>query len=238
MNRRTLAGVASALVLLASASLASAQSVDELVAKNILAKGGLEKLQSVQTVKQTSRLTMQGSEATVTVYGKRPNLVRQEIKLGDKTIVHAFDGTTPWIVNPLTGATTPVVVTGPQADVTRELSNFDSPLMDYKTRGYKVDLVGQETLGARKVFHLKMVDKRNQTQHLYLDAETGLETKIVFDTESGPMAQELSDYRDVEGIKVPFVVKTSMNGIGQSEIKIDKVEFNVKIDDALFKMTR
>jgi outer membrane lipoprotein-sorting protein len=238
MNRRTLAGFASALVLLAGASGVSAQTVDELVAKNIIAKGGLEKLQAVQTVKQTSRLTMQGSVATVTVYGKRPNLVRQEIKLGDKTIIHAFDGTTPWIINPLTGASTPMIVTGPQADVTRELSNFDSPLMYYKTRGYRVDLVGLETLGDRKVHHLKMVDKRNQTQHLYLDAETGLEAKLVVDTESGPMAQEMSDYRDVEGIKVPFLVKTSMNGVAQSEIRLDKVEFNVKIDDALFKIAR
>jgi hypothetical protein len=48
----------------------------------------------------------------------------------------------------------------------------------------------------------------------------------------------MSDYRDVEGIKIPFSIRTLANGIQQGQIVVDKVEFNVKIDDAIFRMPK
>ena len=160
-------GVAATVaVLMIAASPVSAQTVDELVAKNIQAKGGLEKLHAVQTVKQTSTLTMQGMTASIIVYGKRPNLLRQEIKLGDQTIVNAFDGTTPWMINPLAGTDRPVVITGPQADMIRDQSSFDGPLVDYKDKGSTVELVGHETIDGRAYDHLKITDKDVETYYL------------------------------------------------------------------------
>jgi hypothetical protein len=50
--------------------------------------------------------------------------------------------------------------------------------------------------------------------------------------------QELSDYRDQDGIKVPFLVRTLMNGVLQSELKVQTVEFNVTLDDALFRVPK
>ena len=48
--------------------------------------------------------------------------------------------------------------------------------------------------------------------------------------------QTLSDFRDVEGIKVPFLIQAMVNGVEQSRITVEKVELNVKFDDALFQM--
>ena len=67
-----------ALSLLAVAAAAHAQTVDEIVAKNLQAKGGAEKWQSVKTVKMTGKIAAQGQEMPLTVYAKRPNLNRQE----------------------------------------------------------------------------------------------------------------------------------------------------------------
>ncbi len=213
------------------------QTVDELVEKNLAAKGGLARLRAVQTVRQTSRMSMQGVEAEVTVLGKRPNLMRQQILVQGQTIVMAYDGAVPWMVNPLQGSSNPIILTGPQAEMVREQTAFDGPLADYKERGTKVELVGAETLDSAKVFHLKLTSKTGQVQHCYLDASTYLEIKLVSDG-VGRMEQELSDYRDVEGIKVPFRVRMIQNGVLQSEIKVDKVEFNVKADDTLFRIPK
>lgn len=240
MKLRWLSGVWVLITLLSLASMAAAQTVDELIAKNLEAKGGVEKLHAVQTVKQTSSLNMQGTEGLITVYGKRPNLLRQEVNIGGRTVINGFDGVTPWIVNPLVrGGDRPIAVTGPQAQLIREQSNFDgSPLLNYKALGYRVELMGEETINERKVYHLRLLDKTMHVQHCYLDAETALEAKLVSDNETGSLSQEFSDYRIVEGIKVPFMIRTFFNGVAQSTITVTKVEFNVAIDDSVFKMPK
>ncbi len=237
MKRASVVAVLALFVVGAGRS-AVAQTVDELIARNLEAKGGLAKMRSIQTVKQTRRFNLQGMEAPVVMYSKRPNLVRQEISTAGRLVVMAFDGTTPWIVNPLTGSSAAIAVLGPQADAIRQESDFDGPLVDYRSKGTTIDLVGTETAGKSKVYHLKMTSKSGVVQHYYLDAETYLEVRLVTETDTGNIEQELSDYRDVDGLKIPFRIRTLANGVVQSETRVDAVEFNVKIDDAIFRMPR
>ena len=230
-------GVAVAMVV-AGATAASAQNVDELVAKNIDAKGGLARLRAVQTVKQASKMTMQGMQAILTVYAKRPSLLRQEVTIDDQLVVSAFDGVTPWMVNPLVGSQKPMIISGPQADMIREQSSFDGPLVDYKAKGYTVELVGRETVDQVEAFHLRLKAPSGLVMHLYLDAKTGLDLKLGSETEAGRMEQVFSDYRNVQGIKIPFTIRTLINGVPQSEVTVESVEFNVTIDDAIFRMPK
>lgn len=226
------------VVTMAGVTAAAGQTVDELVARNVAAKGGLAKLRSVQTVKQTSRLTAQGMQALMMVYGKRPNLLRQELTMGGQLIINAYDGVTPWMVNPLVGSPNPIVISGPQADMIREQSAFDGPLVEYGAKGYKVASLGKETVDKTEAYHLQVTTPSGQVMHLYLDAETGLDLKLVTESGSLKLQQEFLDYRDVDGIKMPFTIRTSVNGVPQSEIKVESVEFNVPIDDAIFRMPK
>jgi len=245
MNRRVLSVVACATAVLAGAHLAAqnaaqnaAPNVDDLVARNVQAKGGAEKLQAIQSLKQTAHVTFQGITGTITVYGKRPNLLRQEIVMSGQKIVNAFDGTTAWSVNPMLGSPEPKAITGPQADDIKVQADFDSPLVNYKAKDYELEFVGLETLGTRKVNHLRLTSKERRVQQIYLDAETNLEIKIVGDTQMGPLENELSDYRVIQGLKMPFMMKTVSGGMVLSQIAVDSVELNPKIDDAMFKMPK
>jgi outer membrane lipoprotein-sorting protein len=225
------------LVLAPWTSAQGTPSVDEIVARNLQAKGGLEKLRAVQSIKQTSHLSVQGMDATLTIYGKRPNLLRQEISIAGQLIINAFDGTTAWLVNPLAGSSDPIVVTGPEAEAVKEQSDFESPLVDYKARGYTVEFVGSEMTNGKTVNHLKVM-RNQQVQHAYLDATTGLEVRVVSETPAGQLEQELSDYRDVDGIKIPFSIRNLSNGNLVGQITVDTVELNVKVDDAFFKLPK
>ena len=227
-----------AVCALAVSGVAAQQSVDELIARNLEAKGGLAKLSAVQSMKQVSQFSMSGMAATMTVYSKRPNRVRQEVKIGAQTVISAFDGVTTWVVNPMIGSERPIAVTGPQADMLREQGDFDGPLVDYKTKGYTVELVGATTLGERKVNHLKLVSPSRQIVHLYLDASTNLEAKRATEVESLKLEQELGDYRPVDGVMIPFHIRLLVNGVPQSEMKVESVQFNVAMDDAIFRMPK
>src|SRR5262245_32073768 len=187
MTRKLLAVGIAGFVALAAARLAAQQaapqtaqaSVDDIVARNIAAKGGLAKMKSILTLKQTSHMSMQGMEATLTILAKRPNLIRQEIQLRGQTVVMAFDGAAAWTLNPFNGSSGAVMLTGPQADMVKDQSSFDGPLSDYKEKGSKLELVGPETVGTTKMLHLKLTAKTGAVQHVYLDAATYLEAKIV-----------------------------------------------------------
>lgn len=232
------------LIVLSAAAVAGAQTVDEIVAKNLQAKGGAEKWKSVNSVKMTGRITLQGTELPLTVYAKRPNLNRQEIMLQDKRVVQAFDGTSAWVINPMMGGEEARELPKPAAETMRHSADFDGALIDYKQKGHTVELVGREKMDGKEVYHLKVTMKGGDVQqHYYIDAASGIELKTSTDVDLGtgqkqPLVTEMSDYKQVDGIMIPHTVKQLLDGKPVVQMTIEKVEFNAPIDDGLFRMPK
>ncbi len=212
-------------------------SADEVIEKNLNARGGLEKLKAVSAIKQTATMSMQGRDAAMTIYSKRPNLLRQEVYVGGQLVVNGFDGATPWILNPNVSAR-PIIITGPQAVQIREQTTFDGPLVDYKSLGTAVAVEGFEMMGETRVIHLRLTSAAGRRSDLYLDATTFLDARLSTPMGQMRLDQELSDYRDVDGIKAPFLIRTLTNGVLQSELKVQAVDFHATVADALFKVPK
>jgi hypothetical protein len=178
-------------------------------------------------------------EMPMTAYVKRPNRLRQEIRMGDKLIINGFDGETAWILNPLIGEPArAVVLGGPQAEQIRADSNFDGPLVDYKAQGYTVALDEPQLEGGKALVHLRVTSSKGQIRHLYLDPGTWLEVKYVSEMGTTRVEQQFGNYRTVDGVTSPFLIRQVVNGVTQSEIRVEKIEFNTPIDDALFRMPK
>lgn len=228
---------------LATAAAAHAQTADEIVAKNLAAKGGLEKWKAVTSLKMTGTMAIQGKELPLTIYSKRPNLMRHEMSLQEFRVVQAFDGTTAWAVNPMMGAATPQKLPAEAADMIRTSAEFDGALVDYKAKGYTAEVVGSEALGGTPVHHLKLTMKSGQVQHYYLDAKTGLEVRVTQEVDMGAgkkqvLATEMSNYRPVSGLMMPHSVKQLLDGQVIGEMTIAKVELNTVTDDSIFQMPK
>ena len=158
-------------------------TVDDIVAKNLAAKGGVEKLRAVTSVKMTGRIKGPGGEMPVVSYAKRPNMRRRENMNDGQTFILAFDGKTVWAVNPLMSSR-PREITGPQADMTRQdADDFDSVLLDYKAKGRAVELVGTEAVQGITMHRLRVTTKTGAIQEIYINAETMLESKMVMQIE-------------------------------------------------------
>lgn len=215
-----------------------AQTADEIVANNLKAKGGVERLKAISSVKMTGTLSAQGKELPMTVYSKRPNMLRQDITTPAGNVVQAFDGVTPWVIPP--GADVAREVTGPQAEGAKKNADFDSPLLDYAAKGHKVELVGKEKVGTADVYHLKLVKKDGAIEHYYIDVTSGLEVKRAAEVDAGGVTQtlesELSNYKSVDGMMIPHTMKQSVSGMPVMQMNIEKIEFNAPIADALFRM--
>lgn len=238
--RRSFASATALLAALSLSSLAYAQTVDEIIAKNLKAKGGAEKWKSINAVRMTGKVTVQGMELPLIVYAKRPNMSRQEISVQEKKIVQAFDGTTPWMINPMMGSETAQEIPGPQGEMMKTESDFDGALMDWKAKGHTVELVGNEKLDGKSVHHLKVMKKSGSVQHFFLDADSGIELKTTTEIDAGGAKQviesEMSNYQPIEGVMLPHTIKQMLNGTQVVQMTIDKVELNPPIEDALFKM--
>lgn len=234
---RTVVAAAAALLLCAPA-VARAQTADEIVAKNLKAKGGVDTLKSTTTLKITGTMTVQGVDVPMTMWAKRPNLRRNELEAMGQKMVQGFDGATAWIS---VGTMPPQPIQGPQADAMKQQAEFDSVLFNYKEFGRTVELVGKEALDGKDVYHIKLTSKDGLLMDYYLDAATGLETKLVTTVDIGGRKQEVEtrfeNFQQVEGRTLPFTVSQRINGTPVAQTKIQKVEFNLPMDDAMFRMS-
>ena len=235
---RSFVSCAALLVALLFASPAAAQTVDEVVAQNLAAKGGVAKLKETNSVRTVGTATMQGTNVSITTSTKRPFYMLNEMTIAGRRMRQGFDGERMWMA--VDGMPPQALPPGPQVELIKQNSQIDSPLLDYKAKGTTIEFAGTETEGATKLHHLVITPKAGPAMHYYVDAATGLESKIVVeaDVEGQKMKMEMrfSDFKAVEGRTMPFSIKQYVDGKQVGEVAFEKVEFNVPLDDAIFRM--
>lgn len=224
------------------AGVMSAQTVDEIIAKNIEAKGGLAKIRAVQSMRMTGHAEFGAMQAGFILTQKRANKMRNEISIQGMTMIQAFDGQNGWQVVPFTGKKDAEPMGADDLKDAEENSDMDGPLVDYKAKGHKVELVGKEKTEGTDTYHLRITLKDGTVRDLFLDADSFLEIKSIGKiTRRGTetvVESAMGDYKEVQGMMIPFSIEQHQQG-GQGpgqKIIIEKVEFNVPVDDAVFKM--
>jgi len=228
-------------VFLCAVSL-SAQTLDEIIARNFQAHGGIAKAKAIKSVRITGNFDAGGIQGKFTQVFKRPSNIRLDATIQGVTITQAYDGQSGWQIIPFTGQNTPAAMSGDDLKQIQEEADFDGPLMDYKQKGIAVQLIGKEKVDGADAYHLHVTLKNGDVRDLYLDATTFLMSKMVgkIVAQGTPTTREtkVSDYRDVEGVKFPFSsAQQSLDGlIPDQKVTIEKIELNVPVEDSLFKM--
>ena len=219
-----------------------AQTVDEIIAKNVQARGGMDKLKAVQSIKATATMAMgPGMEAPAVMIQKRGYMTRMEFTIQGLTGIQAYDGKSAWQVMPFMGKKDPELMSADEAKEIEENADIDGPLVDYKSKGHQVELLGKEKLEGTDAYKLKVTLKNGDVQTIYIDADSSLEIKeetkrTVRGTEQ-VIETSIGDYKEVNGIILPFAFEGGVKGSAEKQkITISKFEFNVPVEDSLFKM--
>jgi len=230
------------------ASVAFAQTVDEVIEKHIAALGGRAALSKLTSRVSTGTISVTTPAGDVTGSFesdlKAPNKTRIYMKLGlmaigapdDMIIQQKFDGTAGYVLNSLQGD---AAVEGNQLENMRN-NIFPTFFLSYKDSGTKVELGPKEQVNGKPAQVLLVTPKSGSAARIYLDPETYLiiktVTKVNVPAAGGEIEQTtgLSDYRTVDGVKVAHQIMQS-NPQQTFTIKIDKVQHNVALDDAIFK---
>jgi hypothetical protein len=233
-------------LLLAMPCAALAQTADEVIEKSIAALGGHsahEKIKSRLTTGTITFTTPAGDlSGSVEVLNAAPNKLRTLIKadasslgVGEIVVDQRFDGQTGYVLDSLQGNRD---ITGNQLDNMRNQS-FPHPFLGYKERGTTAKLSGKEKVGDRDAYVIIFEPTSGSAVKQYIDAENYMPLRIVMTVNVPQLGTDLeqttdvSDYRDVDGVKVAFRLRSSSSVQGFTVV-IEKVEHNGAVDEKLF----
>src|SRR6266496_1263671 len=227
--------------LLLFSSFAFSQTADELIAKNIQAKGGMDKIKAIKTVRMSGKLDAAGGfTGLVGQENMRPNLVRETFTLQGMTQVQAYDGSLGWQIRPFGGRKDPQLM---GEDDVRDLlidSDFDGPLVDYKAKGNTVEYLGHDTIDGDDVLRLKVTLKNGDIVYYYLDPDTFLEIRTERqEFVRGSVSENVTDlgsYKKVAGLMYPFSIASGPKNDPSSwqSVTMEKIEVNVPLGSSEF----
>jgi hypothetical protein len=238
-----------AIILFAAALIASvefaqeqkAPTIDELVAKNIEAKGGADALRALKSLRLTGKvLVSQGQiEFRYVETKKRPGEIRTEATLQGMNAIQAYDGKEGWRVSPFQGRKDPEKMSTDDAKSLIEDAEIEGPLFDWRAKGSTVDYLGTEDVDGTLAYKLKVVRKNGDVNFVYLDPDHFLEIRILTQRiEHGAQVEvetDLGDYEKVGGVFIPFSEEAGSKGSSDKQKTIiEKGEANVAVDDAVF----
>ncbi len=217
----------------------SEMQLDQVLERNYQARGGLEKIKAVRSFKMVMDFNIKGVGYPMTIEARRPSCFRAELNVSGATMVQAFDGKTGWVVNAL--ATNNHVRMMGKAEQTQieNQADMDGPLVDWKTKGHKIELLGRELLPEGEFIKLKITMRGGQDFVSYLDAKTYLEMKQVTTrtVDGKPVEGEsnFGDYRAVDGLVFPFKMETGAKGTERHQIiTVKRIELNPELGDDRF----
>ena len=230
------------LILAAAASPVAALTADELIAKNIEAKGGMGKLKAIGSIKLTGKLAFAGDSGFELSYLQiltRSGKVRQEASLQGLTQVQAWDGREGWQISPFNGRKDPEKLSSDDAKGLEEEADLDGPMVDYKAKGNTVEFLGTEDVDGTEAYKLKVTLKNGDLKVYYFDPDYFLEIRVttrrVIRGTEQDIETDLGNYEQVAGVYVPFSAESGAKGAPKNQkLTIEKVEVNPPVDDAIF----
>ena len=241
LNSRIIVVFAALISSVSSAEDNNVPTADELVSKNIEAKGGADALRALQSLKLTGKMLVQQGQIQLGYVQtkKRPDEVRTDATIQGMTIVQAYDGKEGWRISPLQGRRDPEKMSADDVKSLMEDAEIDGPLVDWKAKGSTVEYFGTEDVDGTLAHKLKVVRKNGDVSFVYLDPDHFLEIRILTQrTKHGAQEEvetDLGDYEKVGSVFVPTSIESGRKGDpDKQKIVIDKAEDNVPVDDAIF----
>jgi outer membrane lipoprotein-sorting protein len=240
MFHRLLFGLSS--IALAS-SQAHAISADELITRNVEARGGLDKIEAIHTLSMQGQLRFAGDFGSIDLgfmqVKKAPDSLRTEASVQGLTQVQVWNGKEAWKIDPFQGRKDAERMTDDDARALADDAAIGGPLVNYQARGSKVEYLGTEDVDGTEAHKIKVTLKNGDIQTVYLDPDHFIEIRIVTQRKvRGTEVEDITDFGDYErvaGVYFPLSISSHTKGEGgTSQITIDKAEANTVLDDALF----
>jgi hypothetical protein len=218
-------------------------TLDEILARNLKAHGGADKVNAVKTMRMSTTLEYApGADAGFTIELGRPDKVHYGFTLQGMTQSQGYDGKTGWGNDPFNGKRDAEPLGEDDLKDIQEQADFGFPLSAYKDKGYKMEYLGMEPVEGSDAYKVKITLPNGDDITYFLDADYFLEIREEVKRRVRGAEREIDtsigNYKEVAGMEFPFYFETGTKGNPNAQkITVDKIEVNPPgIDDAYFKM--
>ena len=167
------------------------------------------------------------------IYSQAPNKTLNTVQahpLG--TVKVGFNGKTGWARTTM-GLR---MLKGAELTTLQRDADLYGPLRA-KNNFAKVTLAGMSKIGFRDVYVIDLQPAAGAVERLYLDAQTYLPVRMntvrTIGTVSEPVEMYLDDWREVDGIKLPFSISQSSPKLTLS-YTVKEIKHNVPLEAAVF----
>ena len=220
-----------------------AQSADEVIQKYTANMGGLEAFNKITSAKMTGTYSTQGNDLSLTLQIINGKAMRTDVEAMGQAVINVYYNGKGWKVNPFAGITSPTEVTGTELSDFKSQASLATQLMDYKARGYQVEMQGEETVDGIKTFKIKLINKDDGKATTYFIASADYSmiksvTNRDFQGQSTEVETYFSDLKEFDGVKFFMTRDSKINGEIFQTVKFDKIELNVTIDEKIFEMPK
>jgi hypothetical protein len=222
-----------------------AATLEDILAKNLAARGGEAKLREVKSLRLHGRVMFGGGdrsiEATWGRLQKRPGMMRTEFTLQGLTAINAYDGREGWSITPFQGRLDAEKASDDDARGYAQQAEIEGPLVGWRDKGHRIENLGTEDTDGTQAIKLRVTRKDGDTQFVYLDPDSYLEIRVTTVRKVRGAEQinetDLGGYQQVGGVWLPFSIEAGPPGTArQVRITIERAEVNVTADDAWFKL--
>lgn len=216
----------------------SAQSLEEITKKSHAASKQ-DAYDKAETVNITMKAYQMGNEMSMSMLTKKPDKIRTTITVQGMEIVTAFDGTKGWMINPMSGSSTPIEMPAADAAAMKDQNNFNNNLLKFFKEN-KLELVGEQNVNGKPAWKIKATMPTGDFTNMYIDKSSYLLVKS--DNRVSQMGMEMdvetymTDYADFSGILLPKTISIYSNGTEMMVMIIEKVEVNKPVDDKMFTL--
>ncbi len=213
-----------------SATAAEPMTADALVAKNLEASGGADKLRAIKSMHMVGKTRLGGGiEAKTESFVVGPDKVRFEFSLQGLTAVNAWDGKQAWAINPFQGRRDPQKTSDDDAKGLMLAADITGPLLDWKAKGSKIEYLGTEDIDGTDAHKLRVTFKNGDSRVSFIDPDHFLEIRIedhqFIRGQEQVSTTDLGEYALVDGVYLPFE---------QGQTHVDAFELNTPIDASIF----
>lgn len=236
-----------ALIAFALAIPLQAQTADEILANYFENTGGLENWKNLEGIKMTAKVNQGGMEIPLEIYQLKDGRQMTKINFQGKEIKQGvFDGETLWSTNFMT-----MKAEKSDAEQTANFklntNDFPDSFVDYKDKGYTVELMGKETIDGAETFKIKLVkepimvdgNQEDDISFYFFDVDNFVPIAVQSEIKTGQGKGQtgettMSDYQEVDGLYFPHSMTQGIKGGQGQPITIDSIELNPEVDEAWF----
>lgn len=209
---------------------ALAITADELVAKNLEARGGADKLRAITSMHTVGKMRLGGGlEAKTESFAVSPDRIRYEFTLQGLTAINAWDGQQAWAIQPFQGRRDPQKLSPDDAKDLVLAADIAGPLLDYKKKGSRLEYLGTEDIDGTDAHKLRITFKNGDSQVIFLDPDQFLEIRVIdhrmIRGQEQVQTTDMGEYEKVDGVYFPFE---------QGQNHIEQAELNTSIETARF----